>query len=161
MIIIGIDPGSRVTGWGVIQEVANQFKYMGSGVIKLPGDDFSLRMAMLYEQLVQVMQEYQPDQAALESLFVHKNASSALKLGHARGVILLACQHHPVPVSEYAPRLIKQAVSGYGNADKEQIKQCVGLLLNHRHALVADEADALAMAICHANHANIKQWSTL
>jgi len=66
-----------------------------------------------------------------------------------------------VPVSEYAPRLIKQAVSGYGNADKEQIKQCVGLLLNHRHVLVADEADALAMAICHANHANMKQWSTL
>ncbi|MGC6403693.1 MAG: crossover junction endodeoxyribonuclease RuvC [Candidatus Comchoanobacterales bacterium] len=159
MSIIGIDPGSRVTGWGILREEQGRFHYCGSGIIRLPNADFAIRMAKLYEELSQVMKEFKPEYAAVESLFVHKNANSALKLGHARGVILLACQHQGIPVSEYAPRLIKQAVSGYGHADKKQVMSCVELLVNHKKDWVSDESDALAMAICHANHAHLKQWS--
>lgn len=150
-IILGIDPGSRVTGYGVIatDSKAIQPRYIASGCIRLDGKDIAPRLQVIFESLQQLIKQYQPDEFAIEQVFVGKNASSALKLGHARGVAILAATMQNLPVAEYAARSIKQAVTGTGAADKEQVQSMVTRLLALNAVPQADAADALAVALCH------------
>ena len=149
-IILGIDPGSRVTGYGVIAAPAGQPRYLASGCIRMQQVDMSVRLQTIFSNLTQIIGEYQPDQVAIEQVFVGKSAASALKLGHARGVAMLAACQADVPLAEYSARTIKQAVAGTGAADKEQVQAMVVRLLKLNKAPAADAADALAVAMCHA-----------
>lgn len=152
MIILGIDPGSRMTGYGLIDNQANKMLYVDSGFIKVEGDEFPQKLGFIFQQLTQIIQTHQPRQMAIESVFMHKNADSALKLGQARGAAICAAQNAGQAVYEYAPREIKLAVVGRGGAQKEQVKHMVTRLLSLRQELQSDESDALATAICHAQH---------
>lgn len=149
-IILGIDPGSRLTGFGLIQLVSRQTQYVASGTIKtdstLPIAD---RLQQIYQGVVEVIQAYQPTEASIEQVFMCRNASSALKLGQARGVAMVAMANQQLTVSDYSAKQIKQAVVGYGGADKQQVQQMVKLLLNLSAAPKPDAADALAIALCH------------
>lgn len=149
--ILGIDPGSRVTGYGVISVSGNKTHYLTSGCIKTGTDDLSLRLLEIFQGINQVIEEFQPQETAIESVFMHKNASSALKLAHARGVAMVAAAKHTPQVQEYSPRQIKQAVVGYGAADKSQVQHMVKMLLGLSDTPQADAADALAVALCHAH----------
>ena len=155
--IIGIDPGSRVTGYGVITQADRQVSFIASGVIRLESSNQGERLNVLFESLSDLLKEYQPNESAIEKVFVGKSADSALKLGQARGVALLALQRAGLSVAEYAPRKIKQTVTGSGGADKTQINDMVvrSLRLNGRPS--ADAADALAIALCHAYSANFQR----
>lgn len=152
MIILGIDPGSRVTGYGLIRNFSNKMEYITSGFIKVKGKQFPEKLGYIFEHLSQIIEEHQPQQMSIESVFMHKNADSALKLGQARGAAICAGHHQGLEVSEYAPREIKLAVVGSGGAQKEQVKHMVMRLLSIRQDLQLDESDALAIAICHAQH---------
>jgi crossover junction endodeoxyribonuclease RuvC len=147
-IIIGIDPGSRITGYGVIRVQANQSIHLASGAIKvnhlLPAE----RLQKIHYEIQQIICLYQPEEAAIEQIFMHENPGSALKLGQARGAAIVALT---IPVSEYSARQVKQSVVGYGAAKKEQVQHMVGRILNLSEKLQADEADALAIALCHAH----------
>lgn len=150
--ILGIDPGSRATGYGVIIKKSNRLSYVTCGVIRL-GDNytFSERLKVIFDSLCEVIEAHKPTVAAIEDVFVAANPRTALKLGHARGVAVLAALHNGLKVYDYTPRLVKQAVVGYGNADKQQMQQMVRVLLNLSASPSADAADALAVAMCHAN----------
>lgn len=153
--IIGIDPGSRHTGWGVIDVVGSELRLVGCGVISTAGrktdpDSFSARLVKIYDDLRDLLVEHEPDGAAVESVFHARNANSALKLGHARAAALLALAHQGVVVDEYAPREVKQAVTGTGGADKQQVARMVEILVGRTHAMRSDATDAVAVAICHA-----------
>ena len=150
--ILGIDPGSRATGYGVITKKGNRVYYVTCGVIRL-GDkyDFSDRLKIIFDSLCEVIAIHKPEVAAVEDVFVAANPRTALKLGHARGVAVMAALHSGLKVFDYTPRLVKQAVVGYGNADKHQVQQMVRVLLQLSAAPSADAADALAVAMCHAN----------
>jgi crossover junction endodeoxyribonuclease RuvC len=150
--ILGIDPGSRATGYGVITKKANRLYYVTCGVIRL-GDKyaFSDRLKIIFDGLCEVITTHKPIVAAVEDVFVAANPRTALKLGHARGVAVLAALHHGLKVYDYTPRMVKQAVVGYGNADKQQVQQMVRVLLQLSAPPSADAADALAVAMCHAN----------
>jgi crossover junction endodeoxyribonuclease RuvC len=150
--IIGIDPGSRATGYGVIAKKGNRLYYVTCGVIRL-GDrySFSERLKVIFDGLCEVIEIHQPSVAAVEDVFVAANPRTALKLGHARGVAVLAALHNGLKVYDYTPRMVKQAVVGYGNADKQQVQQMVRVLLQLSASPSADAADALAVAMCHAN----------
>lgn len=148
MIIIGIDPGSRLTGYGLIQIQGNQNHFLECGTIKVQGKDQSVRLQQIFQQLKDVVIRYQPKEAAIEQIFMHHNANSALKLGQARGAALVALD---MPVMEYSARQVKQSVVGYGAAKKEQVQHMVQRLLNLKQELQADAADALAIALCHAH----------
>lgn len=152
-LILGIDPGLRACGWGMIRYERSQLSHIASGTIK-PDARLPLaeRLAFLHEQLQRVIATYRPQEAALEETFVSVNGQSTLKLGQARGAILLSLSLSGVPVSEYAARLVKKSVSGNGNAEKAQMQQMVKFLLPQSAAETADAADALAVAICHAHH---------
>lgn len=150
-IILGIDPGSRVTGYGVIQLANRQLQYIGSGCIRTSEGQLSQRLLQIFNGICELMEQYQPNEVAIEEVFMHQNPSSALKLGHARGVAMVACASHRVNVSEYSPREIKQAIAGYGAAEKTQVKHMVVQLLQLNAAPQSDAADALAIAICHSN----------
>jgi len=152
MIILGIDPGSRVTGYGLIKNHSNKFEYIHSGHIKVKGDSFPERLGNIFQQLSEIISVHQPQQMSIESVFMHKNADSALKLGQARGAAICAGHHAGMEISEYAPREIKLAIVGMGSAQKEQVKHMVMRLLSIRKDLQVDESDALAIAICHAQH---------
>lgn len=145
--IIGIDPGSVKTGYGVILADKRQAHYITAGVVKTAGEAFNIRLRIIYEALKEVVAQHQPQTAAVENLFMHKNASSALKLGQARGAAITALG--TLPISEYTPREVKQSVVGYGNADKMQMQYMVKTLLKITDALSEDAADALAIALCH------------
>lgn len=154
-IILGIDPGSRITGYGLVYAEGSRLSLVASGTIKAytgESSTFPERLVKIYEKLSSVIAEYSPDAAAIESLFFAKNAMSALKLGHARGAAMLAAAHGGLKVYEYSPLEIKQSVTGYGKAEKEQIRHMVSLLLNIRKDASYDESDALAAAICHASN---------
>ena len=153
-IILGIDPGSRVTGYGVIKETNRQLTYLDSGCIRTSQDNLSQRLLQIFNGVCQIMEEHSPNEVAIEQVFMHKNASSALKLGHARGVAMVACASHRVEVSEYSPRAIKQSVVGYGAAEKEQVNHMVVKLLMLSSSPQSDAADALAIAICHSHMRN-------
>lgn len=149
-IILGIDPGSRITGYGLIQVSQARLIYLDSGCIRMTHiADTNQRLWLIYQGLQQILANYQPDEAAIEQIFMHQNPNSALKLGQARGAALVALA--PKPIAEYTARQVKQAVVGFGAAKKEQIQQMVTSLLNLSGVPQADAADALAVAICHAH----------
>jgi len=148
LIILGIDPGSRLTGYGVIELNGNQSSYIDCGYFKVTSESVALRLQQISLGIKEVIEKYQPQEAAIEQIFMHQNPSSALKLGQARGAAMAALT---VPVSEYTARQVKQSVVGYGAAKKEQIQHMVVRLLNIKQDLQADAADALAVALCHAH----------
>ncbi|MEN9916532.1 MAG: crossover junction endodeoxyribonuclease RuvC [Pseudomonadota bacterium] len=150
VIILGIDPGSCITGYGIIQLQDSQLNYLDSGCIKLTNKPFSERLERIFTGLQTVVAEYKPQEAAIEQVFMHINPNAALKLGQARGAALTAVATAKLTVSEYSARQVKQSVVGYGAANKQQVQHMVRLLLNLDRSPQADAADALAIAICHA-----------
>jgi len=152
MRLIGLDPGLRLTGWGVIDVDGNRLRHVAHGVVKVPADQsLAERLCALFEAIAAVVTAQQPTEAAVEETFVNVNPGSTLKLGQARGVVMLAPARAGLPVFEYAANLVKKSVVGTGHADKRQIAMMVGRLLPGVEA-TADAADALAVAICHAHH---------
>lgn len=152
--ILGIDPGTRTVGYGVIDRVGEghglRFAYVECGLVRAPtGQPMMTRLHVIGTTLAEIIEEYRPDQVALEMAFHGRNAASALKLGQARGAIMLLVAQAGLPLHEYAPAQIKQVVVGHGRATKEQIQQRVRLLLRLRREPAADAADALAIALCH------------
>lgn len=150
-LILGIDPGSRVTGYGIVNAVGNRLEYVTCGSIRLPDVDHPQRLKKIFDCVCQIILEFSPQESAIEEVFLGKSVSSALKLGQARGSAMVACLHHDLSVAEYSPRKVKQALVGNGNADKTQVQHMVKLLLGVTGEVQADAADALAIAICHAN----------
>lgn len=149
-IILGIDPGSRVTGYGVIKELNQQIEYVDSGCIRTsPEAELSQKLLQIYDGVCQLMDSFAPTEVAIEQVFMHENPSSALKLGHARGVAMVAAASHRTQIFEYSPREIKQSVVGYGAAQKSQVNHMVVQLLGLNSTPQSDAADALAIAICH------------
>lgn len=161
MRVLGLDPGLRHTGWGVIDVAGNRLCHVADGVVHAPVDrPLADRLVALFRQLTEVLERYRPDEAAVEESFVNKNAASTLKLGVARGVVLLAPAERGVPVAEYSANLVKKSVVGAGHAEKEQVQLMVRRLLPGCAIAEADAADALAVAICHAHHAGtVQAWS--
>lgn len=149
-IILGIDPGSRLTGFGVIRVEGSKYHYLGSGCVRVEGEEISYRLQQIFAGLQEVIQTYQPIEVGIEQIFMHQNPGSALKLGQARGVAIVAAAVTSIPVSEYSARQIKQSVVGYGAAKKEQVQHMVKVLLNLSGTPQVDAADALAVALCHA-----------
>ncbi len=153
MRVIGIDPGLRNMGWGIIESVGSRLTHVANGTCKSDGKaDLSERLLSLYDQLNDVFQTYQPDAAAVEQTFVNKDAVATLKLGQARGIALLVPAQAGLRVGEYLPNAVKKAVVGVGHADKKQIGHMVGVYLPGIKVHGPDAADALAIAICHAHH---------
>jgi crossover junction endodeoxyribonuclease RuvC len=151
--IIGIDPGLRRTGWGVVESDGVRLSYVASGLITSTTDaDLAYRLRELFEGIASVIASFKPHEAAVEETFVNDNARATLKLGQARGIALLAPAMSGLAVAEYSPNLVKKSVVGAGHAEKRQIKVMIGFLLPRARVASADEADALAIAICHANH---------
>lgn len=153
--IIGIDPGLRRTGYGVIETLGNNLKFITSGTIR-SDDTLSLasRLSTLYDGLSEVIHSFTPQEAAVEQTFVNKDATATLKLGQARGIALLAPAQAGLPVAEYAPNSIKKAVIGVGHGEKQQIHMMVKVLMPRANFDSSDAADALAIAICHAHNRN-------
>jgi len=149
MRILGIDPGSRVTGYGVIELTGNTTHYITCGVIRVADKLFPERLKGIFEGLTTLFQTYKPEQVAIEQVFVQRNVRSALLLGQARGAAMVAAVLQDLPISEYSSRQVKQSVVGYGNADKSQVQHMVKSLLQLSQAPSADAADALAIALCH------------
>jgi crossover junction endodeoxyribonuclease RuvC len=154
MRIIGLDPGLRATGWGIIHAEGNRLSHVAHGIIRSnPDDELAYRLRSLHDALMELLQEWQPQAAAVEETFVNKNPASTLKLGQARGVVLLAPAQAGLPVAEYAATEVKKAVVGTGRADKDQVHAMVKRLLPGCNVTGTDAADALAVAICHAHNA--------
>lgn len=149
--IIGIDPGSNNTGYGIIKTNGMQHEYVASGHIQLAKLEFPRCLGKIFSELTSILNANSVQAAAIEDIFMKNNASSALKLGQARGAALVALLHNELPIAEYSPRQIKKAVVGSGAAEKTQVQFMVKLLLKIKHDLQADEADALAVALCHAH----------
>lgn len=150
-IILGIDPGSRVTGYGVVREHQRRLHYIDSGCIRSAAGTLPERLLHIFNGICVLMEQYQPNEVAIERVFMHNNASSALKLGHARGVAMVACASHRAVIAEYSAREVKQMVVGYGAAEKSQVQHMVVNLLTLSDVPQADAADALAIAICHSH----------
>ncbi len=150
--ILGIDPGSRVTGFGVVDLDEGRTRYAASGAIKTEAGDFPDRLRQIYTAVGRVVADYTPEIVAIESVFMARNAGSALKLGQARSAALCATFDHDVDVFEYSPREIKLAIVGSGGASKEQVQHMIVSLLKLEGEPGADAADALAVAVCHAHH---------
>jgi crossover junction endodeoxyribonuclease RuvC len=161
MRVIGLDPGLRRTGWGVIEADGNRLRHVANGVVASdPARPVAERLVQLHEGIVAVLAEYTPDEAAVETSLSNKNPSSTLKLGMARGIALLTPALSPMPVAEYLPMIVKQAVVGTGHASKGQVAMMVGRLLPGCKIAGADAADALAVAICHAHTAaSARRWA--
>ena len=156
--IIGIDPGLRRTGWGVIESDGVRLAYVASGLVTSDAAaDLAYRLRELFEGLTSVLAAWSPREAAVEETFVNENAKATLKLGQARGMALLVPALAGLRVAEYPPNLIKKSVVGTGHADKKQVQMMVGMLLPKAKFESADEADALAIAICHTNHRSSPQ----
>src|SRR5438105_6939361 len=154
MRVLGLDPGLRHTGWGVIDVAGSRLSYVADGVVHAPTElPLAERLVALFRQLGAVVERFRPDEAAVEESFVNKNAASTLKLGVARGVVLLAPAERGIPVAEYSANLVKKAVVGAGHAEKSQVQLMVRRLLPGCDSSEPDAADALAVAICHAHHA--------
>ncbi len=156
MRIIGIDPGLQKTGWGVIESSGNSLGYVASGLIRPKvKDEMSSRLACLYHGIIGVIEEYSPEEAAIEETFVNKNPASALKLGQARGVLLMTPAVKGIAVAEYSANKIKKSIVGSGHAAKQQVGMMVKTLLPTCGTLGEDEADALAVAITHAHYRSL------
>ncbi len=154
--IIGIDPGSVCTGFGVIDSDGLRHHYVTSGHIKVKGDELPARLGCIFDEVSSIIRQWQPQSMGIEQVFVNKNVDSALKLGQARGAAICAGVNAQLSVGEYAPRAIKKAVVGNGSADKEQIQQMMKILLKLDFVPQSDEADGLAIALCHANHMHVE-----
>jgi crossover junction endodeoxyribonuclease RuvC len=151
--IIGIDPGLRNTGWGIVESEGSRLIYVADGAVHSDADlPLAERLLQIHEQLISVLREFTPDEAAIEETFVNVDARATLKLGQARGAVMLAPAMLKIPVSEYAPNQIKKSVVGAGHAEKAQVKHMVKVLLPKAVMKTADSTDALAIAICHAHH---------
>jgi crossover junction endodeoxyribonuclease RuvC len=153
MRLLGLDPGLRVTGWGVIDAVDNRLRWVADGVVR-SDETLSLgeRLAQLHRGVIEVIARFAPEEAAVEETFVNQNPASTLKLGQARGAVLVAAALQGLFVAEYSPAKVKQSVVGTGRAAKEQVAMMIGRLLPGCAAETADAADALAVAVCHAHH---------
>lgn len=152
MRVLGIDPGLRNLGWGVIDVTGARISHVANGVCHSVGDDLAVRLCSLYSQLTAVLQTYGPDAAAVEHTFVNKDAVATLKLGQARGIALLVPAQAGLTVGEYAPNAVKKTVVGVGHAAKAQVDHMVRIHLPGVQIAGPDAADALAVAICHAHH---------
>ncbi|WP_180897746.1 crossover junction endodeoxyribonuclease RuvC [Martelella soudanensis] len=151
--IIGIDPGLRRTGWGVIETLGNSLKFIDSGTVTSDGDmELASRLRQLHDGLSEVVHSFRPDEAAVEQTFVNKDAVATLKLGQARGIALLVPSLAGLKVAEYAPNAVKKAVIGVGHGDKQQIHMMLKVLMPRVQFKGSDAADALAIAICHAHN---------
>ncbi|MCL6405576.1 crossover junction endodeoxyribonuclease RuvC [Dickeya dadantii] len=150
-IILGIDPGSRVTGYGIVRQQGRQISYLGSGCIRTAVDDLPTRLKLIYAGVSEIITQFQPDYFAIEQVFMARNADSALKLGQARGAAIVAAANQSLPVFEYAARQVKQTVVGTGAAEKSQVQHMVKTLLKLPASPQADAADALAIAITHCH----------
>lgn len=161
MRVLGLDPGLRHTGWGVIDVAGNRLSHVADGVVHAPTDmALAERLVALFRQLNTVLERFRPDEAAVEETFVNRNPTSTLRLGVARGVALLAPAERGVPVAEYSANMVKKSVVGAGHAEKEQVQLMVRRLLPGCAIAEPDAADALAVAICHAHHAGtMRAWS--
>jgi crossover junction endodeoxyribonuclease RuvC len=156
--IIGIDPGFAITGYGIVDYIGNQFKVVDYGHISTnAGEVLDKRLLKLHERLEELIIQYKPHRLAVEELFFNKNVKTVINVGQGRGVVILTAAKNNIPVFEYTPLQIKQAVTGYGRADKTQIQQMVKILLNLEKIPKPDDvADALAIAICHANSSGLE-----
>ena len=152
MRVMGIDPGLRRMGWGLIDVEGNRLRHVANGVCSSEGETLSLRLLSLHEQLTEVVNRFMPETAAVEQVFVNKDAASSMKLDQARGIAMLVPAQFGIEVGEYAPNKIKKTVVGVGHAAKEQISHMVRMQLPGVELVGADAADALAIAICHAYH---------
>jgi len=157
VLILGIDPGTAITGYGLVREDAGEVALVDYGVITTPaGQPLPERLQTIYQGLADVANEYQPDAAAVEELFFSRNVRTALSVGHARGVTLLALADAGLPIHEYKPLEVKQAIAGYGGADKRQVQEMVRMLLDLDHTPQPDDAaDAVAVAVCHIHSARM------
>ncbi len=153
MRVMGIDPGLRNLGWGVIEVMGSRLRHLGNGICHSSGADLATRLLSLHTQLTEIMREYAPDMAAVEQTFVNKDGAATLKLGQARGIALLVPAQFGLAVGEYAPNTVKKTVVGVGHAEKAQIAHMVKVQLPGVEISGPDAADALAVAICHAHHA--------
>jgi len=150
--ILGIDPGSRITGYGIIEVSREDLFFVACGMIKTtPSFPLTVRLGEIFDGINEVVQLHDPSVAAVEDVFMATNPRSALKLGQARGAAVVAAIQNGLSVADYTPRMVKQAVAGYGQAEKGQVQQMVKVLLNLKRKPSSDAADALAVAICHAN----------
>lgn len=154
--VLGIDPGSRVTGFGVIDTDGRKSRHVESGVVRTGSGEFPERLGEIFRGIREVIEQHAPTQVAIEQVFVSRNPASALKLGQARGAAIAAAVTRDLPVFEYTPRSVKQALVGTGAADKEQVQHMVRILLSLPGKMGLDESDALAIALCHAHtHATL------
>jgi len=161
MRILGLDPGLRATGWGVIDSDGNRLSHVAHGTVRSDGKaSLAERLSQLYHGITEVVAAYGPDAAAVEETFVNKNPKSTLKLGQARGAAICAALNCGLPVHEYAARQIKQALVGKGNADKHQVQHMVKILLNIQGELHVDAGDALGICLCHSHHQHTQQRLT-
>ena len=161
MRVLGLDPGLRHTGWGIIDVAGNHLTHVADGVVHVAaGEPLAVRLTTLFRQLTAVVERFDPDEAAVEETFVNRNPASALKLGVARGVVLLAPAERGLPVAEYSANFVKKAVVGAGHAEKAQVQMMVRQILPGCAIAEPDAADALAVAICHAHFAGTRRsWS--
>jgi crossover junction endodeoxyribonuclease RuvC len=150
-IILGIDPGSRMTGLGVLKKNNKGLAYLYCGTVKTPDAPMPIKLRSIFDGVSECIRAHKPDVVSIESVFMHKNPQSAIKLGQARGAAIVAATIHDAEVFEYSPREIKQAVVGYGGATKEQVQHMVRQLLSLAKVPQSDAADALAVAVCHAH----------
>ncbi len=158
MIVLGVDPGTRRLGWGVVSREGNRLKHLGHGVLALPGTlPLADRLTLIEQGLSEVIERFRPQASSVESLFFHKDAQAASKLGHARGVVLLCCARSGLSVAEYAPARVKLTVTGHGAADKRQVAMLVRAMLALDAPPPSDAADALALALTHLRQAPLAQ----
>ncbi|MFD0978100.1 crossover junction endodeoxyribonuclease RuvC [Tropicimonas aquimaris] len=152
MRVIGIDPGLRTLGWGVIQVEGSRLTHVANGLCCSAGTDLGARLLSLFEQLTEIITRFAPSAAAVEQTFVNRDGAGTLKLGQARGIAMLAPAKAGLPIGEYAPNAVKKAIVGVGHADKKQIAHMMGVHFPGVKLAGPDAADALAIAVCHAHH---------
>lgn len=158
MRVLGIDPGSETLGWGIVDGSGSKYALVDFGTVKSkPKQQFSKRLLNIYNAVAEIMAKHSPDVLSVEDTFYAVNAQVALKLGQVRGTMLLLAEQRGIEIAEYAPRLVKQTVVGYGNAEKQQVQQMVKILLKMKAVPTPhDAADALALAVCHFHHAGVQ-----
>jgi len=149
--ILGIDPGSIHTGYGIIESKGNHNKHIINGIIKVKGETLAEKLKIINSEITTIIKKFEPDEIAIEKVFMHRNADSALKLGQARGAAITACAMNNIPLFEYSANQVKQACVGKGHASKEQVQHMIKILLCLEKKPLTDAADALAIALCHAN----------
>ena len=151
--ILGIDPGLRRTGWGVVEIAGNRLGFVGCGSVTTNDRDvLALRLLAIHDGLMRILDQFRPDEAAVEATFVNKDAKATLKLGQARGIAMVVPAKAGLAVAEYAPNLVKKSIVGVGHGDKAQVRMMIGILLPKAHPSSDDAADALAIAVTHAHH---------